>query len=303
MADHGRPIEFGYFLIPTAEDWKQLIDTAQLLDELGYDLIGIQDHPYQRRFLDTWTLISVLATRTERIRYFQDVASLPMRPPAVLAKSIASLDLMTGGRLELGLGAGAFWDAIGAMGGPVRTPGEAVAATSEAIDVIRAMWSDERTPRVDGKYYWLSGVHPGPRPAHDVGIWVGASGPRMLKLIGSKADGWVISLGRAGPDELSALNQTIDDAASNAGRDPAAIRRVLNVGGGFAPSAPGSVGSLDQGVVGPPELWVDALSQLAVDQGMDTFILAVPPDPDFFQMFADEVAPAVRERVSSLRGH
>ena len=214
MADHGRPIEFGYFLIPTAEDWKQLIDTAQLLDELGYDLIGIQDHPYQRRFLDTWTLISVLASRTERIRYFQDVASLPMRPPAVLAKSIASLDLMTGGRIELGLGAGGFWDAIGAMGGPVRTPGQAVTATSEAIDVIRAMWSDERTPRVDGTYYWLSGVHPGPRPAHDVGIWVGASGPRMLKLIGSKADGWVISLGRFGPDDLSSHNQDIDDAAA-----------------------------------------------------------------------------------------
>ncbi len=301
MADHGRPIEFGFFLIPMADEAKQLVETAVLLDELGYDFVAIQDHPYQRRFLDTWTLISVLAARTERIRFFPDVVSLPLRPPAVLAKSVASLDILTGGRIELALGAGAFWEAIGAMGGPIRTPGQAVAATSEAIDVIRAMWSDERTPIVKGEHYWLSGVHPGPQPAHDVGIWIGASGPRMLRLIGTKADGWVISLGRSGPDELTSLNQVIDDAAREAGRDPAAIRRVLNIGGAFVPAERGPVGSLDQGIVGPPDRWVDALSKLAVEQGFDTFVLATPADPEFFRVFASDVAPAVRERVNALR--
>ena len=85
-------------------------------DEGGIDLVGIQDHPYQWRYVDTWTLIAWLAARTERIRFFPDVANLPLRPPAVLAKAAASLDVLSGGRVELGLGAGAFWEAIGADG-------------------------------------------------------------------------------------------------------------------------------------------------------------------------------------------
>jgi alkanesulfonate monooxygenase SsuD/methylene tetrahydromethanopterin reductase-like flavin-dependent oxidoreductase (luciferase family) len=86
-------------------------------DELGLDLIGIQDHPYQWRFLDTWSLIGDLLARTERIRFFPDVANLPLRGPAMMAKQAASLDVLAGGRFELGLGAGAFWEAIGAAGG------------------------------------------------------------------------------------------------------------------------------------------------------------------------------------------
>jgi alkanesulfonate monooxygenase SsuD/methylene tetrahydromethanopterin reductase-like flavin-dependent oxidoreductase (luciferase family) len=85
------------------------------------DLIGIQDHPYQRRFLDTFALIGDLLARTERLRFFPDVANLPLRQPAMLAKAGASLDVMSGGRFELGLGAGAFWEAIAAMGGPARS--------------------------------------------------------------------------------------------------------------------------------------------------------------------------------------
>ena len=70
-------------------------------------MIGIQDHPYQRRFYDTWTLISYLAARTEKVRFFPDVANLPLRSPVMLAKAAASLDVLTRGRVEIGLGAGA----------------------------------------------------------------------------------------------------------------------------------------------------------------------------------------------------
>ena len=90
---------------------------ARRADELGLDLIGIQDHPYQRRYLETWALIADLIARTERIRFFPDVANLPLRWPAMIAKQAATLDVRSGGRFELGLGSGAFWDAIGAMGG------------------------------------------------------------------------------------------------------------------------------------------------------------------------------------------
>src|SRR5579864_8868055 len=138
---YGHPVRFGVFLIPQAADAQRLLELAALADELGFDLVGIQDHPYQRLFLDTWTLLTAIAVRTRRISVFPDVANLPLRPPAVLAKAAASLDLLTGGRVELGLGAGGAWDAIKAIGGPVRTPGESVSALEEAIQVIRLMWS------------------------------------------------------------------------------------------------------------------------------------------------------------------
>ncbi len=122
MPDYGREIKFGYFLIPNAAD--PLIQLARQAERLGLDYVAVQDHPYQRRFVDTWTLLSMIAASTSRIGLFPDVANLPLRPPAVLAKAAASLDLLSGGRFDLGLGAGGFWDAIEAYGGPRRSPGE-----------------------------------------------------------------------------------------------------------------------------------------------------------------------------------
>ena len=192
MTDHGHDVSFGYFLIPNADD--PLVSTAQEVERLGLDYIGVQDHPYQRRFVDTWTLLSMIAATTERVRVFPDVACLPLRPPAVLAKAAASLDLLSGGRVELGLGAGAFWDAVEGYGGPRRGPGEALAALAEAIQVIRKVWSGERNLRFEGEHYRLAGVHSGPLPAHPIGIWLGVNGPRALRLAGQVADGWVPSL-------------------------------------------------------------------------------------------------------------
>ena len=125
MPDYGRTLEFGASVEPLADppDWAARVATAA--DRAGLDLLGIQDHPYQRRFPDTWTLISTLVPRTEWVRFFPDVANLPLRPPAMLAKAAASLDVLSGGRIEMGLGAGAFWDAVAAMDGPRRGRGGA----------------------------------------------------------------------------------------------------------------------------------------------------------------------------------
>src|SRR5579864_6898163 len=109
---YGHPVRFGVFLIPQAADTERLLRLAVLADELGFDLIGIQDHPYQRLFLETWTLLTAIAMRTRKISVFPDVANLPLRPPAVLAKAAASLDILSGGRVELGLGAGGPLEAI-----------------------------------------------------------------------------------------------------------------------------------------------------------------------------------------------
>src|ERR1700716_2853422 len=229
--DYGHPVRFGVFITPDAAQPERALALAVLADELGFNLVGVQDHPYQRRFLDTWTLLVAMAMRTKNIQVFPDVANLPLRPPAILAKAAASLDLLSGGRAELGLGAGGFWEAIKAMGGPVRTPGESVAALDEAIQVIRLMWSGERGVRFEGKFYKLDGVNTGPKPVHPMGIWLGAYKPRVLSLVGRAADGWVPSLGLAQPPDLLEGNRRIDEAATAAGRDPRSIRRILNAGG------------------------------------------------------------------------
>src|SRR6202035_1523225 len=112
-----------------------------------------------------------------------------------------------------------------------RSPGESVEALEEAIDVIRLMWSDERSVSFDGAYYKLDGARPGPAPVHPIGIWLGAFKPRMLRLVGRKADGWLPSLGVLSRDELRDANALIDASAEEAGRDPRQIRRILNLQG------------------------------------------------------------------------
>jgi alkanesulfonate monooxygenase SsuD/methylene tetrahydromethanopterin reductase-like flavin-dependent oxidoreductase (luciferase family) len=277
--DYGHPVRFGLFINPVAVA-EHSLGVAVLADDLGFDLLGLQDHPYQSRFLDAWTLLTAMAMRTKRIQVFTDVANVPLRPPAILAKAAASLDLLTGGRVELGLGAGGSFDAIKAIGGPVRTRGESVEALEEAIQVMRLMWSGQRGVRFEGKYYQLAGVHAGPPPAHPIGIWLGAYKPRMLSLVGRAADGWVPSLGYAQPADLLEGNKRIDDAAIAAGRDPKAIRRILNTGA---------------------DVPVDLFTSLSVEHGMDTFVVGGLEEADALRWFASDIIPAVREAVAKAR--
>ena len=204
MTDPRLSLQFGIFITPLADQAEAVLELAEAADVLGLDLVTFQDHPYQARFLDTWTLLSVVAARTTNVQIAPNVINLPLRPPAVLARSAASLDILSGGRVALGLGAGAFWDGVAAMGGPRRTPGQSVDALSEAIDVIRALWAADEpgAVRVEGEHYRVVGAHRGPAPAHPVPIWLGAYKPRMLALTGAKADGWLPSLGYADPAEL-----------------------------------------------------------------------------------------------------
>ena len=293
MTGYGHPLLFGSFITPAAGDPERTVGLAVLSEQAGLDLVTFQDHPYQPAFLDTWTLLSYVAARTSRVRLAANVTNLPLRPPAVLARAVASLDLLSGGRAELGLGAGAFWDAIEAMGGRRLRPGQARQALDEAIEVIRQTWAaDQRGGvRVSGEFYQVNGAKRGPAPAHDVGIWLGAYKPGMLALTGRAADGWLPSLSYLQPGDLAAGNKLIDEAAQQAGRSPDRIRRLLNVSGRFAPVGRGP---LD----GPPEQWAEELADLALSDGISTFIFA-GDDPDDLRRFAGEVAPAVRELVAA----
>jgi alkanesulfonate monooxygenase SsuD/methylene tetrahydromethanopterin reductase-like flavin-dependent oxidoreductase (luciferase family)/hemerythrin-like domain-containing protein len=288
MTDYGHDLLFGSFITPAAGQPETVVALSRLSERAGLDLVTFQDHPYQAGFLDTWTLMSYVAAATSTIRISGNVLNLPLRPPVVLARSAASLDLLSGGRVELGLGAGAFWDAIEAVGGPRRTAGESVEALDEAITIIREVWDAAKRGgvRVDGRHYRVAGAKRGPAPAHDIGIWLGAYKPRMLRLVGRAADGWLPSLPglKGGRAELAADNKIIDEAAEEAGRSPSAVRRLLNIP--YADAEPGA--------------WATELAELALEHGTSTFIV-VADDPTAIQRFGAEVAPAVRELVTKER--
>ncbi|MGH3347959.1 MAG: LLM class flavin-dependent oxidoreductase [Nocardioides sp.] len=291
MPDYGQELEFGLFPTPEAARLGDLLTLVQLAEVEGLDLVSIQDHPYQAKYLDTWTLLSVLGARTSTIRLAPNVTSVPLRPPVVLAKAAATLDLVTGGRVELGLGAGAFWDAIVAAGGPRRTPKEAVDALAEAVQILKAFWAGG-TVRFEGEHYRAVGLHAGPLPAHDIPVWIGAYKPRMLRLTGRLADGWVPSMGYADPSALATLSRQVDEAAVAAGRAPVEIKRIYNITGRF--------GTGSCFLQGRPKDWAEQLAGLALDVGTSNFILGTD-DPDDVRRFAAEVAPAVRQQVASAR--
>lgn len=286
MGDYGHDLQFGSFITPVADPPEAALALARASEEAALDLVTFQDHPYQPAFLDTWTLMSAVATATVRIRIAPNVVNLPLRPPAVLARAAASLDLLSAGRFSLGLGAGAFWDAIEAMGATRLSPGESVRALEEAIEIIHQIWDvgTRGGVRVDGEFHRAHGAKRGPAPAHEIPIWIGAYGARMLRLVGRRADGWLPSQGYLQPGQLAEKNAVIDKAAVDAGRSPAEVVRLLNVN---APS-----GSVDQ--------WVEELVQLALADGISVFILGTD-DPGMINTFGTQVAPAVRERVEKAR--
>lgn len=294
MADRGRHLEFGVSVAPEAADLPNILDLAMTADG-RLDLIGIQDHPYQRRFLDTTALLTFIAARTSKLRVFHDVACLPLRHPAILAKEAASIDIMSGGRFELGLGAGAFWDAIEAMGGPRRSPTEAIAALAEAVEVIRRLWSGDRGIRYHGDHYSIDGIHSGPLPSHDIEIWFGVYGPKACRLLGRVADGWLPSLGRSSLDQLASRNEIIDESAASSGRDPADIRRMINISGSITEG--GSTEMLN----GPADQWVDQIASLVLDHGFDTFIFWPETEPiEQTERFA-EITEQVRAAIGTAR--
>lgn len=286
MPDYGHDLLFGALLTPYADRAREALGLARAADDAGLDLLAVPDHPHRPELLEAWTLLAAVAAGTTRIRVLPDVVALPLRGPAVLAGAAASLDRLSGGRVELGLGAGGYPDEIEAAGGPRRTPGEAVEALAEAIRIIRARWTPGPDAHVEGEHYALRGAAPGPYPAHDMGIWIGGNGPRMLRLTGAVADGWLASAPRVPPESLAAGMKLIDEAALAAGRSPEAVRRLYNLA-----ALPGR---------GPAEQ-AERLAELVLAHGVSGFLLAVD-SAAAVERFAAEVAPAVRESVAAERG-
>jgi alkanesulfonate monooxygenase SsuD/methylene tetrahydromethanopterin reductase-like flavin-dependent oxidoreductase (luciferase family) len=226
------------------------------------------------------------------------VADLPLRPPALLGKATATLDLLTKGRVEVGLGARSFRDPLVSMGGAKLSDKDTLAALEEAIQVMHLMWSGERSARFEGKFYQLGGLHPGPTAVRHIGIWLAANDPQTLALIGRVADGWIIDdYPTAQPSELAQLNKYIDDAADAAGRKPSEIQRIWNIKGNISTQ---ENSTLFQGSV---KEWAESLADLALNVGIDTFLLVEGEDAeDQLRKFALEVVPHARELVELAPG-
>jgi hypothetical protein len=182
------------------------------------------------------------------------------------------------------------------LGGPAHTTGEAIEALEEAIQIIRSLWTPGSAVSFTGKHYSLDGAKPGPVPLHEIGIFVGSYKPRMLRLTGRLADGWIPSSPYASPEQMVEMAAVIDAAALEAGRTPGDVRRWYNVMGSFTSREGGFL-------QGRPSLWIEQLTELAVEQGISGFILGpgAAAESDL-RRFAEEVVPGVREEVAAARG-
>jgi alkanesulfonate monooxygenase SsuD/methylene tetrahydromethanopterin reductase-like flavin-dependent oxidoreductase (luciferase family) len=223
----------GITISNSASSGADPVAEAQHAEALGFDVVTVHRDVLHGPppSLETWTLLTWLAAHTTTVKLAPNVLALPNRHPAVLAKMTETLDRLSGGRLILALGGGApiNHQAFGAFGLARRSPGETVAATEEAIDIIQGLW---RQPSLSyaGRHFTTSGADLQPRPARQIPIWLGAFGPRMLDLVGRKADGWLPSLFLLPPEQAYRSLDQIRQAASRAGRDPNQLTYGYNVG-------------------------------------------------------------------------
>ena len=168
-------------------------------------------------------------------------------------------------------------------GGPRRTPKQSVDALEEAIAILRGFWSGERSVDFVGEHYRVSGAKPGPAPAHPIGIWIGAYGPRMLRLTGRLGDGWLPSLGShyLDPDDAPRMHAAVDEGAEAAGRKPADVERAVNV----------------MALDGRPETWVDQLARVVTELRFSTLLVGLPDEDrvGVVRRLGEDVAPRLRE--------
>jgi alkanesulfonate monooxygenase SsuD/methylene tetrahydromethanopterin reductase-like flavin-dependent oxidoreductase (luciferase family) len=202
---------------------------ARAAEQLGFDFVSTSDHPGgTEATYETWTLLTWMAAATTRVAFLPRVLAVPIRPPAVVAKMAETFDRLSGGRLLLGLGAGGSDTELRSLGAAAQTPGQKVTGMSDAIAIIRGLWS--ATPFTHaGAVYAVDGAELTPKPGRHIPIWLGTYGDRALAVTGRQADGWIPSLSYSPPDALAAMHGKLMAALAQAGRDPAAMARVLNV--------------------------------------------------------------------------
>ncbi|MGH2598272.1 MAG: LLM class F420-dependent oxidoreductase [Dehalococcoidia bacterium] len=219
-----------------------VLDLARAVEEAGYDEIDFFDHvtmahPTERRqtgpypptmpLLEPLVTLGAVAAVTRRVRLGTEVLVLPQRQPALVAKQVATLDVLSGGRVRLGVGVGWQGAEFESLGVPFAERGRRM---DECIELLRLYWR-ERAVTYHGRYYTAEAMAMDPEPVQPGGppIWLGGSSEAALRRIGRLGDGWLAGAGER-PDSIQEKLAVIRQAAETAGRDPAAIGLQVQIG-------------------------------------------------------------------------
>ena len=220
---------FGLNVSPAVAPGADPVAAAKRAEELGFDFVSANDHMHgpDPRY-EAWTMLSWIAAVTSRIRVATRVLGVPFRNAAVVAKMAETFGRLSGGRLILGLGAGASDEEFRAFGLPAAPPRDKVDGLEEAIRVIRGLWSEESVT-FDGTHHQTDHAEVQPKPERPIPIWLGTYGPRALAVTGRLADGWIPSIDLAPPERVPLMRERIARAAREAARDPADVTAAYNL--------------------------------------------------------------------------
>jgi F420-dependent oxidoreductase-like protein len=210
--------------------WPKTLERWQMFERMGFDSAWLCDHLIQPSrpdgpYFEAWTLLGALAAHTERIRIGVLVTSNTFRHPAVLAREAITVDHVSGGRLELGFGAGWYEPEHRAFGIPFPDRPELVGRFREAVEVVDGLLRND-TFSYQGRHYQLVDAPTRPRPLQQPRppLTLGAHGPRMLRIVARYAEAWN-SFGTT--EEIRSRNAILDQACQQIGRDPRTVRRSL----------------------------------------------------------------------------
>ncbi|MGA7670434.1 MAG: TIGR03560 family F420-dependent LLM class oxidoreductase [Nitrolancea sp.] len=270
------------------QPWDVVVERWKLFEELGFDSVWDCDHWVQPSkpsgpYFEAWTLLAALAAQTERIRIGVLVSCNTFRHPALLAKEAVTIDHISHGRLELGLGAGWYVPEHEMLGIDFPPAAELVSRFREAVEIVDQLMRNEYTT-YEGKYYQLHGAafRPGPVQTPRPPLTLGAKGPRMLEIVARYGDAWNSS---GSPEEMGERNKILDEHCARLGRNPDEIVRGMY---GWAAIMPDD-----------PWLSVEAFRECIgryQEAGINEFIIDQPRDEQFdvLERVATEVIPALR---------
>jgi F420-dependent oxidoreductase-like protein len=240
------PLKFGTF-VPTGtkgqlaeideptRQWEVIRTTAQTAESLGYDSIWVADHlhnvpvPRNESLFEAFTTLSALAEATSEIRLGTLVAVSAFRQPSLLAKMTATLDVIAGGRLELGVGCGWYEEEHAAYGIPFRSPGDRVRALDEAIEIVRTMWTEPQAT-FRGRFHAVVDAQCDPKPLQvpHPPIWVGGGGERLMLRTAARVAARANFDLTEGPDDWAHKRDVLFGHCRALGRDPGEIELTWN---------------------------------------------------------------------------
>jgi F420-dependent oxidoreductase-like protein len=309
-----KPLEFGVQVAPEGATYEELVRTFQLIEEVGYDSAWLNDHFIPSRgdkespHFESWTLLSALATQTKRVRLGLLVSGNTYRHPAVLAKMATTVDYISQGRLNFGIGAG--WEEYEhkAYGIPFYTSRERAKRLDEALQLITLLWGDGK-PSFDGKYYQLHEAEFQPQPLQKPHppIVVGGRGKQwILPIVARYADEWNAPV-QLSPADLKEGLSIIRAECARIGRDPCVqnvsiflpIVTISNIPLAETATRLGArvlAGSVASNVLtGSPES-IKQQIQAYRDAGATRVIITTRPgiNHDMMRRFAAEIMPAFR---------